>query len=253
MTPIIKTDKEIQAMREGGKMLKSVLLLLEKTVEPGMSTKFLADIAKQELKNYGVKPAFLGYYGFPDVICISLNDEVVHGIPSEKRIIQSGDIVSFDFGILHKDMITDGAISVVVGKLDPEVKKLVEKTRESLRAGLNILKDGVQVGSLGARISDVLEEAGLGVVKQFVGHGVGHSLHEAPEIPNYGHKNTGPVLCAGMTIAVEPMATLGGEDVFIDKDGWTVKTKDGSLSAHFEDTILITKTGVEILTSSNKT
>lgn len=250
MTPTIKTEQEIQAMREGGKMLKAVLLLLERKIEPGMSTKDLSDIAKHELKNYGVKPAFLGYYGFPDVICISLNDEVVHGIPNRKRIIKNGDIVSFDFGILHKGMITDGAITVTVGNVDEEVRKLVEKTKESLNTGLKILKDGVSVGSLGAKIYGVLDSAGLGVVKQFVGHGVGYNLHEAPEIPNYGTKNTGPILSAGMTIAVEPMSTLGVDKVYIDKDGWTVKTSDGSMSAHFEDTILITKSGIEVLTTA---
>ncbi len=249
MNPKLKTEQEINAMREGGKMLKAVLLLLEKSVEPGMTTKDLSDIAKKEIKAYKVKPAFLGYHGFPDVICISINDEVVHGIPSPRRLINEGDIVSFDFGILHKNMITDGAITVTVGKVDKQTKQLVEKTKESLNAGLNQIKDGIYVGSLGAKISSVLENAGLGVVKQFVGHGVGHSLHEPPEIPNYGIVNTGPILRAGMTIAVEPMATMGGDDVYIEKDGWTVKTCDGSLSAHFEDTILVTKSGVEVITA----
>lgn len=250
MNPTIKTEQEIQAMREGGRMLKAVLLLLEREINIGMSTKDLSDIAKRELKRYGVKPAFLGYYGFPDVICISLNDEVVHGIPSQTRIIKNGDIVSFDFGILHKGMITDGAITVTVGNVDKEISKLVEKTKESLNTGLRIIKDGVSVGSLGEKIYEVLDSAGLGVVKQFVGHGVGHSLHEAPEVPNYGKKNTGPILSAGMTIAVEPMSTLGDDKVYIDNDGWTVKTSDGSMSAHFEDTILITKSGIEVLTAA---
>lgn len=250
MNPTIKTEQEIQAMREGGRMLKAVLLLLEREINIGMSTKDLSDIAKRELKRYGVKPAFLGYYGFPDVICISLNDEVVHGIPSQTRIIKNGDIVSFDFGILHKGMITDGAITVTVGNVDKEISKLVEKTKESLNTGLRIIKDGVSVGSLGEKIYEVLDSAGLGVVKQFVGHGVGHSLHEAPEVPNYGKKNTGPILSAGMTIAVEPMSTLGDDKVHIDNDGWTVKTSDGSMSAHFEDTILITKSGIEVLTAA---
>jgi len=248
MHQLIKTEKEINSMREGGHVLKRTLLILKEQTKPGMSTKDLADIAKTELKKAEMKPAFFGYHGFPDVLCTSINDEVVHGIPSKKRIITNGDIVSLDFGVIHEGMITDGAITFCVGNVSDEVKRLVNKTEESLKVGINKLKHGIDTGTLGASIQKVLEDAGLGIVRTFVGHGVGHQLHDYPEVPNYGRPGEGVELLAGMTIAVEPMATIEGEEVMIDADGWTVRTKDKSLSAHFEDTILITKNGAEVLT-----
>lgn len=244
----IKTDKEINSMREGGHVLKRTLLLLKEKTIPGMNTKDLADIAKDELKKAGMKPAFFGYHGFPDVLCTSINDEVVHGIPKAKRIIKDGDIVSLDFGVINESMITDGAITFCVGNVSDEVERLVNKTEESLKVGIKKLKHGIDTGTLGASIQKVLDDAGLGIVRTFVGHGVGHQLHDYPEVPNYGRPGEGVQLVAGMTIAVEPMATLGGEEVTIDADGWTVRTTDKSLSAHFEDTILITKNGAEVLT-----
>ncbi len=244
----IKTEKEINSMREGGHVLKRTLLLLKEETKPGMSTKDLADLAKKELQKAGMKPAFLGYHGFPDVLCTSINDEVVHGIPNKKRIISNGDIVSLDFGVVHDNLITDGAITFYVGSVSTEIKKLVSKTEESLHVGIKNIKHGIDTGTLGASIQKVLEDAGLGIVRTFVGHGVGHQLHDYPEVPNYGRPGEGVQLEAGMTIAVEPMATLGAEEVTIDADGWTVRTADMSLSAHFEDTILITKNGAEIIT-----
>lgn len=246
----IKTEKEIKSMREGGHVLKRTLLLLKKETKPGMSTKDLADLAKNELQKAGMKSAFLGYHGFPDVLCTSINDEVVHGIPNKKRLINDGDIVSLDFGVVHENLITDGAITFCVGSVSTEIKKLVSKTEESLRVGIKNIKHGTDTGTLGASIQKVLEEASLGIVRTFVGHGVGHQLHDYPEVPNYGRPGEGVKLEAGMTIAVEPMATLGAEEVTIDGDGWTVRTIDNSMSAHFEDTILITKNGAEVLTSA---
>lgn len=236
-------------MRESGRQLAVVLEYLRPLVEPGMTTKDLADLAAEKLRSLGGKPAFLGYQGFPDVICISLNDEVVHGIPSRDRIIQDGDIVSLDFGVAVERMITDAAISVVAGTTkDAKVTELLRVTERSLMAGISTLQGDVQVGTIAEAIEAVLNKHHYGIVRDLVGHGVGHAVHEDPNIPNYGRANTGPHLEAGMTIAIEPMATLGREEVYLDKDGWTIKTRDGSLAAHFEHTILITEQGFEILT-----
>lgn len=246
-----KTGSEIEAMRISGQMLASVLAYLAKKLEAGMSTKHLADLAARELKRLGGKPAFLGYQGFPDIICISLNDEVVHGIPRTNRIVVEGDIVSLDFGVTYNGMITDGAISVIVGQpVSQDDVKLVEQTKLSLMAGINVVKSGIRTGDIGAAVQAVLDKGGYGIVRDLVGHGVGHELHEDPNIPNYGYKNTGERLISGMTIAIEPMATLGSDDVAINPDGWTVRTLDGSRSAHFEHTVLITERGAEILTEA---
>ena len=219
----VKTQTEIKAMRESGKQLATVLAYLKKTIRAGMTTKEIADLAAEKLKTLGGKPAFLGYYGFPDVICISLNDEVVHGIPSKDRIINNGDIVSLDFGVKVDGMITDAAISVIVGERSNTPKqKLVDATEASLLAGINTLKDGVQVGTIASAIEDVLKEHKLGIVRDLVGHGVGHELHEDPNIPNYGRANTGMKLQEGMTIAIDPMATMGCHAVYNDSDGWTL-------------------------------
>ncbi len=245
----VKNSHEITAMRESGRQLAVVLEYLRGLVEPGMTTKDLADLAAEKLRELGGKPAFLGYQGFRDVICISLNDEVVHGIPSRDRVIQNGDIVSLDFGVAVDRMITDAAITVVAGTTsDSRVIQLLKTTEQSLMAGIEQLIDGVKVGTVANAIETVLNKHQYGIVRDLVGHGVGHFVHEDPNIPNYGRPNTGPELVAGMTIAIEPMVTLGREEVYLDKDGWTIKTRDGSLSAHFEHTILITEQGFEILT-----
>jgi methionyl aminopeptidase len=245
----VKTKSEIEAMRESGKRLGHVLHHLRASVVAGMSTKDVADIAGAELTKIGGKPAFLGMYGFPDVLCISLNDEVVHGIPQRTKIIQEGDIVSMDFGVKYDGMITDAAISVVVGTTNKSARsKLVSVTEESLLAGIETLCDGVRVGTISNAIEKVLNKHHYGIVRDLVGHGVGHELHEEPNIPNYGRAGMGMTLQAGMTIAIEPMATLGGYEVITDNDGWTIRTKDRSDSAHFEHTILITQDGYEILT-----
>jgi methionyl aminopeptidase len=243
----IKTEKELSYQKESGKMLATVLNLLEKSVKPGITTKELDTIAAQELKSLGGKPAFLGYGGFPAVLCVSVNDAVVHGIPGPYEIKDS-DIVSFDFGVVYNGMITDAARSVIAGKATPQKKKLLDGTLESLNAGIDVLKDGVKVGNISSAIEKVLNGYKYGIVRDLVGHGVGHQLHEDPNIPNYGKSGTGPTLYAGMTVAIEPMSTLGKDDVYVAADGWTVLTADGSLSAHFEDTVLITQNGYEILT-----
>lgn len=245
----VKTASEIVAMRESGAMLASVLTVLRGRVQAGMSTKDVANLAREELAKLGGTPTFLGYQGFPDVICISVNDEVVHGIPKADKILQSGDIVGLDFGVTYKGMITDSAISIVVGKWrNARDKQLVQGTQEALVTGIQTVHDRVRIGDIGAAIEAVLKRHKFGIVRDLVGHGVGHELHEDPNVPNYGRVNTGPWLEAGMTIAIEPMATLGADSVYMAPDGWTILTHDGSRSAHFEHTVLITQDGAEVLT-----
>lgn len=244
----VKTEAEIKDMRVSGQMLASVLKCLKPKVEPGVTTKELADLAAAELKRLGGKPAFLGYNGFPDVICISLNDEVVHGIPGGE-VIQDGDLVSLDFGVDYNKMITDAAITVVAGESNGVKRKLLKGTEEALHAAIAVVKDGVKIGDIGAAAEKVMTQYGFGIVRDLVGHGVGHQVHEEPDIPNYGAAGTGKKLSYGMTIAIEPMSTLGGERVVLDADGWTVKTYDKSLSAHFEHTILILEDSAEVLTA----
>ena len=250
MVTQVKTKKEIAAMRESGRQLATVLQILKSRIEVGMSTKALADIAATELKKLGGKPSFLGYQGFPDVICISVNDEVVHGIPRATKIINDGDIVGMDFGVTVDGMITDAAISVIAGK--PKRKGdiiLLQDTENSLIAGIAAVHDQVRTGDIGFAVESSLKHRPYGIVKDLVGHGVGHAVHEDPNIPNYGRAGSGPWLSAGMTIAIEPMVTLGTDKVHVATDGWTILTADGSRSAHFEHTVLITKDGAEILTT----
>jgi methionyl aminopeptidase len=245
----VKTKQEIISIRESGKMLATVLAVLEKQLVPGMSTKDVAIIAARELKGLGGDPSFLGYQGFPDVICISVNEEVVHGIPNPNKIIKEGDIVGLDFGVTYRGMITDSAISVIAGKPKQSNHiKLLETTKRSLDAGISVVKDNVRTGDIGFAIESSIKGK-YGIVRDLVGHGVGHHVHEDPNIPNYGRANTGPWLKQGMTIAIEPMLTLGTDRVDVAKDGWTILTADRSYSAHFEHTVLITEDGAEILTT----
>lgn len=243
----VKTTSEIEAMRESGQMLAAVLKKIQQVATQGMSGKDVSVLCRQELQGFGAKASFLGYQGFPDVICISLNDAVVHGIPNEQQF-KTGDIIGFDFGVTYKGMITDSALSLCIGTPNAEQKKLLELTERSMYAGIEQVKNGVRTGDIGAAVEKVLNSKKLGIVRDLVGHGVGHAVHEDPNVPNYGAKGTGHVLKAGMTIAIEPMATLGGDDVVLDRDGWTVRTADHSVAAHFEHTVLITLDGYEILT-----
>ncbi len=245
----VKSPEEIQAMRNSGRILSAVLDVLGKNLEVGMSTMELNNIANEEVKSLGGKPAFLGYQGFPAVLCVSLNDEVVHGIPKKTRIIEDGDIVSLDFGVKYEGMITDAARTFIAGEArNDREKSLVRITEKSMLDGINQIRDKIKVGDISFEIENTLKKHKLGIVRDLVGHGVGHELHEDPNIPNYGSKNTGPLLYQNMTIAIEPMATLGDYHVYVADDGWTVKTKDGSRSAHFEHTVLIGSNGAEILT-----
>ncbi len=245
----IKTPAQIESMRKGGKMLASVLEILRNETRAGLTPKDMAKIAKTELKKMGGKPAVLGYQGFPDVICISVNDQVQHSIPTAVPLVD-GDIVNYDFCVLYEGMITDSGTTVCVGgKPNLDQQRLLSGTELALSKGLSVIRAGCRVGDVSAVIEDVLRRHKLGIVRELVGHGVGYELHEEPEIPNYGSKGTGPILRAGMTIAVEPIANLGRDEIVGDKDGWTLWTADGSLSAQFEHTIVVTKDGCEILTS----
>jgi len=247
MTP--KTEAEIAAMREGGRMLAKVLQVMREKTAPGLTPKDMSAIAQKELKALGGEPAFLGFHGYPDVICISVNNQVQHSIPGTTPF-KTGDVINYDYGVRYKGMITDGGITVCVDNaLTPDTKRLLEGTERALHEGLRVVKAGVRVGDISAAIERTLRKYKLGIVRELVGHGVGHELHEDPEIPNYGKSGRGPVLKVGMTIAIEPITTLGDPAIFQTRDGWTLLTQDGSWSAQFEHTILITPQGCEILTT----
>lgn len=246
----VKTVAELEAMRESGGMLATVLQLLKGEASPGMTTKELANIAARELKKLGGQAPFLGYQGFPDVICTSINEEVVHGIPSTDKIINEGDILSLDFGVRLRGMITDSAVSFIVGRsISQRDVELVRFTEVSMNAGIAVVHDGVRTGDIGAAVEAQLNRHKYGIVRDLVGHGVGHELHEDPNVPNYGRTGTGARLIKNMTIAIEPMATLGTDHVYVAEDGWTILTQDGSRAAHFEHTVAITDDGAEILTT----
>lgn len=242
-----KTPAQIEAMREGGKMLAKVLQLMAKNTTAGITPKELSAMAGSEIKRLGGKPETLGYHGFPDVICISVNNQVQHTIPDARKL-ENGDVVNFDFVVRYKGMVTDAGITVGVGKLSADAQRLIKGTQESLARGLQIIRAGQRVGDISSVIEDTLNKYKLGIVRELVGHGVGHEMHEEPEIPNYGAAGTGPVLREGMTVAIEPIANLGSPAIRSDPDGWTLWTADGSLSAQFEHTVLVTSDGCEILT-----
>lgn len=244
----IKTADEIEAMRVGGKMLAKVLQLMQQKVEPGLTPKDMSALASAELKSLGGEPAFLGFHGYSDIICISVNNQVQHSIPNSIPF-KLGDVVNFDFGVRYKNMITDAGITVCVGEqYSPDTKRLLVGTERALYDGIRIIKEGCRVGDISATIERTLRKHKLGIVQELVGHGVGYELHEDPEIPNYGRAGKGPVLKAGMTIAIEPITTLGDPAIFEARDGWTLLTQDASWSAQFEHTVLVTKNGCEILT-----
>ena len=243
----IKSEREINLMREAGKIVGDTHHYLEKFIKPGITTKELDKLANDFILSQGATPSFKNLYGFPGTICISINDEVVHGIPG-KRKLKDGDIVKLDIGACYKGYHGDSAWSYVVGKPSKEIEYLMKHTEEALFAGLNQIKAGVHLGDVGNAIEELANKYNLGVVQELVGHGIGTKVHEEPDVPNYGKKNTGPILKEGMTIAVEPMLNLGTRDVSMLDDDWTIVTDDGLPSAHFEHTVLVTKDGYEILT-----
>ena len=246
---IIKTDTEIQKMRDAGRITALARQLAGEHVREGVTTKFIDRKVKEFIVSHGAKPSFLGLYGFPASACISVNEEVIHGIPSDERGLKYGDIVSVDVGAFYKGYHGDCAATFVVGDTDDESKRLIEVTRQSFFEGIKFAVDGNRVGDISAAVQAYVEKNGFSVVRDFVGHGVGKDLHENPDVPNYGKPGRGPRLQTGMTIAVEPMVNAGTWRVKTLSNDWTVVTIDGKRSAHYENTIAITENGVEILTS----
>jgi len=247
---IPKTEEEIERMRQGGRILGGILNEVAGAVEPGVVVRDLDDLVELRIKEAGGRPAFLGYNGFPSTLCVSVNEEVVHGSGARSRILMEGDIVGLDLGLVFEDLIVDAAVTVGVGKISKEARRLIQVTRDALTRALEVVKEGARVGDISAAVQTYVERSGFGVVRDLVGHGVGKGLHEPPEIPNFGTRETGLILSSGVTLAIEPMVTLGDWHVKTLNDGWTVVTVDGSLSAHFEHTIVVTEQGCEVLTSA---
>ncbi len=235
-------------MRRAGQVVREVLELVRGLVKPGVSTLDLEKAAEARTIELGAKPAFKGYHGYPCVLCTSVNGEVVHGIPSAKRVLKEGEIVSVDFGAFVDGYCGDAAITIAVGKIDPEAARLMQATEASLNAAIAVVKPGATLGDVGFAVQKVVEAAGFSVVRDFVGHGIGVHMHEDPQVPNYGVAGKGMKLKAGMVIAIEPMVNAGKHDVVVLEDGWTAVTADGSMSAHFEHTVAVTATGAKILT-----
>lgn len=247
MNITIKTNSEIEKMRKAGKILSETLKMLEQHIFPGQTTSRLNDLAYNYIISQGAKPSFLNYEGFPYTICASVNEQVVHGFCSDKPL-KVGDIISIDCGVIWEGYHSDAARTFPVGNISLEKANLIEATKESFFAGIEGIKAGSRLGHISHRVQVYLESRGYGVVRELTGHGVGTNLHEDPLVPNYGNYNSGIVLQAGMTIAVEPMSTMGRRDVYLEDNDWTVTTVDHKPSAHYENTILITEDGVEILT-----
>ena len=243
----IKNEKNIDAMRQAGRIVATILGILSKQIKPGMETRELDVIAAREVKRRGARASFKGYRGFPASLCVSVNDEIVHGIPS-KRTLHEGDIVSLDFGAIFNGFQGDAAVTVGVGKISSTAKQLLETTEGTLKAGISAAYAGARLGDISAAIQNYAESRGYSVVREYTGHGIGREMHEEPQIPNFGLSGSGPVLKKGMTLALEPMVNTGDWHTRVGNDHWTVLTADGSLSAHFEHTIVITDDEPEVLT-----
>ena len=243
-----KSRQEIEKMRQAGRIVAEVLALVESELKPGVSTAHLDRIAERYIRSHGATPSFKGYHGYPASLCISLDDEVVHGIPGE-RTIRDGQVVSIDAGAIYQGWHGDGARTFIVGESRPDVAKLIETTRTAMMAGIAAAVPGNHIGDIAAAVEDIAAPGGYGIVRQYVGHGIGTAMHEEPQVPNFRSGNPGMKLTAGMCLAIEPMLTMGSADVETRPDGWTVVTKDGSIAAHFEHTITITDQGPQILTT----
>jgi methionyl aminopeptidase len=245
----IRTPREIEKMRRSGQVVREVLEHVRKAVKPGASTLDLETAAAEKIKELGATPAFKGYHGYPCVLCTSINNEVVHGIPSAERKLRDGDLVSIDTGVVRDGYYGDSAITVAVGqKVAAKARKLLEVTEASLESAIRAVKAGATLGDVGAAVQERVEAEGFSVVRDFVGHGIGTKLHEDPQVPNYGTRGEGPKLKAGMVLAIEPMVNAGSPGIQVLKDGWTAVTEDGSWSAHFEHTVAVTTNGALVLT-----
>ncbi|MHB1846105.1 MAG: type I methionyl aminopeptidase [Deltaproteobacteria bacterium] len=246
--PELKATEEIAVMERAGRVVWEILQELARAAVPGTSTLELDSLAERRIREKGAKPAFKGYRGFPGCVCISVNEQVVHGIPSKRRLLESGDIVSLDFGVVVDGFYGDSAITVPVGSVTPEAQRLIDVTRAAMHAGIAQMVAGNRLHDIGHAVQEKVEGAGFSVVRDFVGHGIGRKLHEDPQLPNYGKAGTGMRLRPGMVLAIEPMVNSGGPDVEILEDEWTAVTRDGRLSAHFEHTVAILPGGPRILT-----
>ncbi|MBE6686343.1 MAG: type I methionyl aminopeptidase [Ruminococcaceae bacterium] len=244
----LKNSEQIALMKQAGRITGEALILAGEAVKPGITTKHLDDIIRHYIEKCGAKPSFLGYGGFPASACISINDQVIHGIPSANTILQEGDIVKIDVGAYYRGFHGDSANTFACGKISAEAERLIRVTKESFWKGVEQVKEGNRIGDIGSAIETHVTESGYSVVKRYVGHGVGQELHESPEVPNYGKAGRGPRLAVGMTLAIEPMVNVGTSDVIELSDGWTVLTRDRKLSAHYEHSIALTENGVEVLT-----
>jgi methionyl aminopeptidase len=249
----IKSDEEVKIMREAGRVVGQVLQVLAEAAKPGVTTLDLDKIVRKEYASRGVMATFVGYppgskNPFRHTVCTSINEELVHGVPSGSRVIKEGDIVSIDLGATYKGFVGDSALTVGIGEITPEAQRLIDVTRESLWAGIRAARAGVRLGVVSNAIGEYIERQGFGVVREYVGHGVGREMHEEPQVPNYGPPDRGPVLRKGMVLALEPMVTVGDWHTKKHADGWTVSTLDGSLCAHFEHTIAITDGEAQVLT-----
>ena len=243
----LKTEEEIELLRESNLLVCKTLAELAKVIQPGVTTAQLDKLAEEFIRDNGAIPAFKGYCGFPASLCTSVNDQVVHGIPSDKVILKDGDIVSVDCGTFKNGFVGDSAYTFAVGEISDEVKLLLETTKESLFKGIEQAVEGRRLGDLGYAIQNHCEMRGYSVVREFVGHGVGRKMHEAPEVPNYGSRGRGPMLKIGMTLCIEPMINLGKRDIIVERDGWTTRTRDGKPSAHFENAVAVAKGKADIL------
>ena len=244
----IKSTRELDYMREAGRVASLTKAVLKDAIRPGVTSRELDALAEREIRSLGAVPSFKGLYGFPSTICTSFNEEIVHGIPS-KRKLEEGDIISIDLGAIIGGFHSDTAFTVGVGRIDDDSQRLIDATEESLRLAVVETRVGRRVGDIGAAVQSYAEGLGYGVVRQYVGHGIGRALHEDPSVPNYGTPGRGAQFRVGMTVAIEPMLNLGTWDTRVLDDGWTVVTSDGSHSAHFEDTIAVTENGPEVLTA----
>ncbi len=245
---VLKTSRELGIMKEACRISAGALQTVGKAVEPGVTTAELDRLAEKYIRSQGAVPNFKNYHGYPATACISINNEVIHGIPSAKRVIREGDIVSVDLGAMFNGYHGDNAATFACGDVSDEAKRLMQTTKDALFEGIKAATAGSRIGDIGHAIQSYVEAAGFSVVRQYVGHGIGTQLHEAPEVPNFGTKGRGIRLLPGMTLAIEPMVNVGGFDVKVLPDGWTVLTRDGSLSAHFEHTVAITSDGPKIMT-----
>lgn len=245
---ILKNDNEIRKMKEAGRIVEEALRLMEANIRPGISTFHLDRIAEEFITKQGAVPSFKGYGGFPGSICASVNDVVIHGIPSKEVILKEGDIISVDMGALKDHYHGDAARTFMVGEVSQTAKDLIRVTEESFFRGLEAFRAGNRLGDISSAIESHITAAGFGIVRDFVGHGIGRNLHEQPNVPNYGRPGLGPVLREGMVLAIEPMVNVGSYEVKVLKDNWTVKTRDGSLSAHYENTVALTEQGPQLLT-----